>query len=562
MTNNRPFVYSIILAGLAPPVLQSLMLIVDPGPVSISFVLMEWVIYIVIMAGLILLTPKFKLNVVLLPATFVLIGHVTQAELLVKLRGSVLISPIFKAALIAVMLLVVQNIPNVSPKRWWLSWPLSLVTILISHLFYTTNLRGIVEHATPWFEPISQSTTSSPAVIVVVIDTLRADAAVQMDSWKFLEERCSTWDNALSASSWTIPTMASIWTGKYPAEHGAIADPLDGRKHLPIIDSFPMLAEELSEKGYATGAVIGNPVINQDMGFHRGIDNWNSPAEVIPMPVQLSFFGKTYANIPSDDSLLTDAYIIYERSLAWQKKQKASGYFLWTHFFDPHLPYFHPEAPENRVHIKSHARIGWARPTEEYKEKWFGLYMDEVAYADHYFMKFLEHLEDQNYFENNIFVFTVDHGEEFWDDGGFGHSHQHSPSVVDIPIAYCSPNTKIEKRTDMASILDINSTIKAELGMPFDGVDLREPIPERRTAFAMTNKCFEPQITAKQGNNRVIRTFDSYEYNEYNDKVVSGEATPLINLQLDEWTKLQPRVDDRSPAEADVNRLRSIGYVD
>ena len=71
-----------------------------------------------------------------------------------------------------------------------------------------------------------------------------------------------------------------------------------------------------------------------------------------------------------------------------------------------------------------------------------------------------------------------------------------------------------------------------------------------------------PQITARQNNNRVIRSFDSYEYKTHTDEVVSGENTPLMGLRLDEWTSLQPRVGDRKPAETDADRLRSIGYVE
>ena len=113
----------------------------------------------------------------------------------------------------------------------------------------------------------------------------------------------------------------------------------------------------------------------------------------------------------------------------------------------------------------------------------------------------------------------------------------------------------------MASITVIYSTIKAELDISHDGIDLREPIPEFRTAFAMTNQYFVPQITARQMNTRFIRTFDSYEYNTYIDEVVSGENTPLIELKLNEWTEVQPRANKRTPASFNADSLRSIGYV-
>ncbi|MGC6508613.1 MAG: sulfatase-like hydrolase/transferase [Myxococcota bacterium] len=562
MSEQHISIKAIILAGIAPPAIQSVLLMLDDGPITVQYALIEWAIYIALTLLMAINAIRSRLNVFLIPAAFVIIGHISQIEMNIEIRGSALVTILFKAAMSLIIIWVVNIIPKLRTPFWWISWPASLFAILGCHLFYTTNLKSFAENFKPWVTPTSQSTTADPAIIVVVIDTLRADSAVQMQSWKFLEERCATWDKALSTSSWTLPSMASLWTGLYPPEHGAYADPADGKNHLPIFDGIPLLAEDLSARGYATGAVVGNAVVNQEMGFHKGIDNWIAGQEGIPMPVKLSFVGHTYANISSKAVGLSDSYVIYEQSMAWLNRQKESGYFLWSHFFDPHLPYLHSPDPADRTNIRNTVRVGFARINDEYKDKWFGLYMNEVNYTDQYFMKYLQTLEERDYFKNNIFVFTVDHGEEFWDDGGFEHAHQHSPSVVDIPIAYCSPTTQIEKRTDMASILDIHSTLKAELGMPHEGVDLREPIPDARTAFAMTNKFYVPQITARQDKNRVIRSFDSYEYKTYTDEVVSGENTPLMSLQLDEWTSLQPRLGERKPAEADADRLRSIGYVE
>src|SRR2546428_696465 len=60
-----------------------------------------------------------------------------------------------------------------------------------------------------------------PAVVVVSVDPLRADAALGMATFKRLAARGAAWERAMSTSSWTLPALASLRTGRMPAEHGA-----------------------------------------------------------------------------------------------------------------------------------------------------------------------------------------------------------------------------------------------------------------------------------------------------------------------------------------------------
>ena len=549
-----------VLAGLAPPILQSIWLLLAPGPASTNPILLEWLVYIALIITM-LFTPISKhFSIVILPSTLLLIGHITQIDLSVSTRLQYIIVPLVKLTTITSLLFVVYLLPKPNLKWWWISWPLCFLSILVMQFLNNSSTFGVVELAKAWLPKDNVSQTDSPAVTVVVIDTLRADSAVQMDSWKFLEERCATWDNALSASSWTIPSVSSLWSGVYPSEHGSIAAAENGSDILPINSEISLLPSELRDKGYSSAAFISNPLINHDLGIHHGFKEWIAVG--YPLPFRLSWVGYPISNIPVQDTILTDAKIIRKRSEAWQEAQNGNGYLLWVHFFDPHLPYLHAPKVKDRSSIRSKVRFGNIRLTEEYKEKWLGLYNDEVDYTDKEFLRFLKKLDAEDYFNNHIFVFTVDHGEEFWDEGQFEHGHQHTPSVVDIPIAYCSPSTVPSRRTDLASIIDISSTIRAELNIPTDGYDLRQPIPEDRVAFAMTNKYDLPQITVRQGDTRIVRTFASYEYTKFTDKVYSGKPSDYLNGLLSEATEYQPRAEGKKGVDQNEAQLRALGYIE
>ena len=57
-------------------------------------------------------------------------------------------------------------------------------------------------------------------IVVLSVDTLRADAARQMDTYARLAQRGATWPSAMATSSWTVPSLVSLWTGHPPRVHG------------------------------------------------------------------------------------------------------------------------------------------------------------------------------------------------------------------------------------------------------------------------------------------------------------------------------------------------------
>ncbi len=127
-----------------------------------------------------------------------------------------------------------------------------------------------------------------PPVVVITVDTLRADHMVQMAAYRRLAAQGSAFPRAMSTSSWTVPSLASLWTGRSPAEHGAAGH--DRSRFTPIRPDVPHLAEELAARGYATAAFVANPFLAPELGFSRGFARWSNPDQQIAQP--LAFLGR------------------------------------------------------------------------------------------------------------------------------------------------------------------------------------------------------------------------------------------------------------------------------
>ena len=115
-----------------------------------------------------------------------------------------------------------------------------------------------------------------PSIVLVVVDTLRLDGlgiyGNEHDTSPFIDslaQESLVFDNARAVSSWTAPSMASLFTSLLPSEHGAvsIAQPLDA--------GVRTLTERLSAGGYRTVGISGNFVhVSRESGLSRGFDRF------------------------------------------------------------------------------------------------------------------------------------------------------------------------------------------------------------------------------------------------------------------------------------------------
>lgn len=238
--------------------------------------------------------------------------------------------------------------------------------------------------------------------VLAVADTLRfdhadADLMPRLHGY-FAEGR--RYHRAFSAASWTLPSMAALFTGKSTSR---LRHP-DGAL-ITIPPEHPTLASELRESGFATVGVTANYTINHENGFSAGFDTFLAP---VPEGTSGDFRDATWV-------------------AEWARRMAAWAgdldLFLYLQFMDPHDPYRHHETGEawdapQTGHQPAPGEVDTLRQA----------YASEVRYLDRHLAPLLEELSPQRV------VFTSDHGEEFFDHGGFRHGPALYPESVHVPL--------------------------------------------------------------------------------------------------------------------------------
>ena len=248
-------------------------------------------------------------------------------------------------------------------------------------------------------------TTKGRNIVVIVMDTTRFDrlgfngyAAAETP---FLDELASqgvVFDAAMSASSWTAPATASIFTSLYPDQHGVTSgyffyqrvnatNPEIKLNRLPA--KAQTLPELLKATGYRTFGLADNLNIGERMGFTRGFDRFDTWA----------YKGGAHVNLALGE---------------WRDAIQAGDapFFLYLQYMDPHKPYHvHDLDPEM---AKAPLR-----------------YNAELKYLDGLLAEMFAELELDR---NTLVVITADHGEEFGDHGSEGHDRGLYQELVHVPL--------------------------------------------------------------------------------------------------------------------------------
>jgi hypothetical protein len=466
-------------------------------------------------AVIVLLAPIARRNVGLL------LGLALVAVLLVRVLDD-LVRPRPRAALLLVLLAV----------------PVARVIVLLP--------VGLHPFARELRLPASP-TADGPPILLVSIDTLRADDAATMASVTRLAAAGAYWPRAMSTASWTVPAMASLLTGTPPWVHGATAV-LPGPRPTAIRSDVPTLAETLAARGYATAGFATNPLTSGSLGFERGFATFHHDDEDLPQP--LPFLGTPPVPTPVD------------RAVAWLDDAPARGAFLWVHLADPHLPYAElPSDPADPL-VAAVAgrwdllaagpiRAGQLALPPDARTSLRAVYRRQVARADAAVQRLLAAADTR--WPDAIVVLTADHGEEFWDHGGFEHGHSHHGEVLDVPLVIRGPGMAVATRTDVASLADVAPTLLAMVGVPGE-VDLRQPAD--RTAFALGNLYYGPGASAREGTRRAI-----VGVGEFDLSVDPEERSPLPPGPLTERAAAHA-TSAGAPVDVNLERLKRLGYVE
>ncbi len=232
-------------------------------------------------------------------------------------------------------------------------------------------------------------------VLLIVVDTLRAEhlscygyeraTSPHIDQ---LANSGARFSSATSQSSWTAPSMVSMFTGRHILE-----------ERLSIPTETPSLPELFSENGYRTGAFVVNPILhNEENGFRRGFDHFKADAE-------------------------------FREISDWIQSEAKRPTFTWVHWVDPHDPY--GPAPEYEFFAKSGGTLpaaltryyedleradGIANQAESRKTVIASIdgYDDDIRLVDSKIDILVRALEGAGILQNSVIVLASDHGEGLW----------------------------------------------------------------------------------------------------------------------------------------------------
>ena len=298
-----------------------------------------------------------------------------------------------------------------------------------------------------------------PNVVLIVIDTQRAqnlslygyERDTSPEFTRFAHEAL-TFELATAPGTWTVPTHASLFTGRWPSFHGAERVGVDGLVARPMNPEIPTLAELLQRDGYTTAAFVANVTyLSPLFGFQRGFDQFTNDLDW-----------------PRADHVATAVN-------DWLESQQAP-FFLFVNLLDPHEPYEPPEPFDTRFDGKNpehgtmmtekmHARV---RFTDEMRAHFVSQYDGETAFTDQALGTILDTLRARPDYGNSVVIVTSDHGEMLGEHQLAGHVVEPYEPELHVPlVAKLAGGRRAGERVeDRVSTMGVFATILDAVGIP------------------------------------------------------------------------------------------------
>ncbi len=349
----------------------------------------------------------------------------------------------------------------------------------------------------------------APNVLLIVLDTVRADRlglyGYGRDTTPHLarlSRRGVRFDQARSTAPWTLPSHASMFTGRWPHE-------LEVERHDRLDATYPTLAESLRDRGYETVGVVANQFFcGRESGLGRGFADYRdfsmTPGEILRSStlgwllavvadrarVELAwrFRDGVEAGV-SLDFRRKDASEINHEFLDWLGGHDGRPFFAFLNYFDAHDPYLVPEGARRRFGkaLRSRAELALLRDWQKLDYKTLGpesielasdSYDDCIAALDHELGLLFDELTRRGVLGRTMVIITADHGEQFGEHGGFRHAASLYGSEVHVPLMIFAPEGVPAGRVvrTPVSLRDLPATVADLLGWqdtsPFPGSSL------------------------------------------------------------------------------------------
>jgi arylsulfatase A-like enzyme len=483
-------------------------------------------------------------------------------------------------------------------------------------------LLGLVSISAPERRVPEVSSAGKTDVLVVSIDTLRADALgcygnprARTPNIDALAAQGVLFEDASAQANTTVPSHVTMLTGLYPIEHGAVSN---GRA---ISNRARTLADHLSRTHHTGAFVSGFTLVDDACGLAPRFDWYDDQLLAwrwLPRTVErLHLVGALirFAERRGSDVRRADrpAAETVDAALEWWSTRGDEPLFTFVHLYDPHVPY-EPPADYARLHDpKFEQPLNWyeldaarrealiSDPAQVERMK--ALYAGEVSYADAQLGRLIDNLRERGRLERTLIVLASDHGEGM---GSHGYWFDHGTFLFDeelhVPLVLRFPDASHQGRRvrEQVRILDVTPTVLDVLGIapttPLSGASLAllaqgAPDARRRPSFALADIAGNLSGFTLRGQRQSLRTgrckliwtsshwLDAERVPEREEYfTLDTDPDELVNLRADGAIPAQPFDElqrdlgawraQTAPAGSDaelrddvVEQLRKLGYL-
>ncbi len=536
--------------------------------------------------------------------------------------------------LLALVVALAVSFPAASLSRFWLRWtgarlrelvwiralPVGLVVLIGAALF---SLRApATKHSS------ASAPEDAPNLLLFTVDTLREDAlgayggpsTPGFDAWISQGVRCE----GFSCAPWTRPSFASLFSAVAPTGHGANRE----RGVSPEVSWWP---EVLEQRGWHTRAYVSNPHLEAGLGFARGFDFFDHAGhlERLESVEQMIWIRTLHRHL---QERLERGDRIIAKAVKWlrQPESQQGPWLLWVHVIDPHLPY-HLRGPEGQLRdahpgpwltpLKPFLSHGAVREladvrsaidtlSDAQKSALHELYGREVKFLDRQVTSLLEAAQAASIDRPLLWVLASDHGEEFFEHGGFEHGHTLYGELLRVPLAFGGLDLPEHASAGGMKLSDVGPTVLSLCklppmplhGMAIEAVDstlapyvfgqnrsqiLRGAEPAAQSEDPATSECAPPPLLAEDllygparsrfifaGGRGLLRDDESLEYSRIDACGSQAEVDSTLSATdldpreralldaLDHWRYEAGKIPHEIIHDPALRaRLRSLGYV-
>ncbi len=412
-------------------------------------------------------------------------------------------------------------------------------------------------------------------VVFILVDSLRADRlslyGYERQTTPVIDDLANhgiVFERVIAQSSWTKTSMASLWTGTYPAAHGVL------RFDNAIPDEAVMPAEIFKAAGYRTVGIWRNGWVAPNFGFAQGFDVYYTPKAGADARLQRHSPDATFIGGTDEDVLMAVRDFLEHFG---QEK-----FFLYLHLMDLHQYVFDDDA-------------------DAFGPTYSDAYDKAIDWTDRVIGAIVDALDTAGALPRTLIAISSDHGEAFLEHGREGHAYDLYREVVEVPYVIIPPlilDRGIRVEETIANV-DVWPTLLDLVGLPpLQGADGRSMLPlvleaggasPGRALEDLTRPVVshldqhwggraEPRewVSLTRGDSRVILQIDHPNSVEFYDSSTDpGEATNLSEEGLPELQPMLERIErylnDSEPPwgvesptveidELRLNQLRALGY--